>query len=141
MVKSEELGENQQFGHNGGPMAKYNERPHKKLNLWQKAMDLVMKIYASTKEFPPREMYGLTTQLRRAAVSVPSNIAEGLTRRTKTDKLHFLNISQSSLSEIDTQMEISLRLGYLNEAVYDDAVTDLIDVQRLLGGLIRSIRD
>ena len=72
---------------------------------------------------------------------MPSNIAEGLTRRTKNDKLHFLNISQSSLSEIDTQMEISLRLGYLNEAVHDDAVTDLIDVQRLLGGLIRSIRD
>ena len=124
----------------GGPMVKCNERPHKKLILWQKAMDLVTAVYSSTKEFPPQEMYGLIAQLRRAAVSVPSNIAEGLTRRSKADKLLFLNISQSSLSEIDTQMEISTRLDYLNESTYDDNVTSLIDVQRLLGGLIRSIR-
>ena len=121
-------------------MATYNERPHKKLTLWKKAMDLVVSIYETTKDFPSQEMYGLTSQLRRAAVSVPSNIAEGLTRRTKTDKLHFLNMSQSSLSEVDTQLEISRRLGLLSELRYDRTVDGLIEVQRLLGGLIRSIR-
>ena len=121
-------------------MATYNERPHKKLTLWQKAMQLVVNIYETTKGFPSQELYGLTSQLRRAAVSVPSNIAEGLTRKTKADKLHFLNMSQSSLSEVDTQLEISRRLGFLSESTYGFAVEGLIEVQRLLGGLIRSIR-
>ncbi len=118
----------------------YNERPHKKLTLWQKAMDFVVGIYSATDNFPSQEMYGLVSQLRRAAVSVPSNIAEGLTRKTKAGKLHFLNIVQSSLSEVDTQLEISRRSGFLPETTYELAVDALIEVQRLLGGLIRSIR-
>lgn len=121
-------------------MKKYNERPHKKLVLWQKAMDLVVTIYGVTKQFPRQEEYGLTAQLRRAAVSVPSNIAEGLTRRTVGDRLHFLNIVQSSLSEIDTQAEISLRLKYFDETNFDLVVEKLVEVQKLLGGLIRVIR-
>lgn len=121
-------------------MKNRNERPHKKLALWQKAMDLVVAIYGVTKNFPRQEEYGLTSQLRRAAVSVPSNIAEGLTRRTIGDKLHFLNIAQSSLSEIDTQAEISLRLKYFDESSFDNVVERLIEVQKLLGGLIRVIR-
>lgn len=119
---------------------KQNERPHKKLVLWQKAMDLVVTIYGITKQFPRQEEYGLTAQLRRAAVSVPSNIAEGLTRRTVGDRLHFLNIVQSSLSEIDTQAEISLRLNYFDETSFDIVVEKLIEVQKLLGGLIRAVR-
>jgi four helix bundle protein len=103
-------------------------------------MDLVVNVYKTTKDFPIQELYGLTSQMRRAAVSVPSNIAEGLTRRTRTDKLHFLNISQSSLSELDTQLEISQRLGFLSESRYELCVNRLIEVQELLGGLIRSIR-
>jgi len=89
-------------------MEYHNERPHKRLDLWKKAMEMVTEVYGVTGGFPREEVYGLTAQLRRAAVSVPSNIAEGLTRRSVADKLHFLNISQASLSEIDTQIEIAI---------------------------------
>ena len=116
-----------------------NERPHKKLVTWQKAVDLVIQIYAMTDGFPNKEAFGLTAQMRRAAISVPSNIAEGLTRKTKKDKLHFLNIAQASMSEIDTQMEISLRLGYISEQVYEKAEARLVEVEKLLSGLARSI--
>ncbi len=121
-------------------MKQQNERPHKRLDLWMKAIEMVTKVYEVTKEFPKEEVYGLTSQLRRAAVSVPSNIAEGLTRRSAADKLHFLNISQGSCSEIDTQAEIALKLGFLDDKEFDMLQEHLIHVQRLLGGLIRSIK-
>lgn len=121
-------------------MNNVNERPHKRLDLWKKAIEMVTKVYEVTKEFPREEVYGLTSQLRRAAVSVPSNIAEGLTRRSAADKLHFLNISQASCSEIDTQAEIALKLGFLADKGFDVLQEHLIHVQRLLGGLIRSIK-
>ncbi len=116
-----------------------NERPHKKLITWQKAMDMVTEIYRITDAFPSKEAFGLSAQLRRAAISVPSNIAEGLTRKTKKDKLHFMNIAQSSMSEIDTQIEISLRLGYISEKAYTDVESRLVEVEKLLSGLSRSI--
>ena len=117
-----------------------NERPHKKLRVWQRAKSLVTKIYEMTNGFPAIEEFGLKSQLRRAAVSVPSNIAEGLTRRGKNDKLHFLNIAQSSLSEMDTQIEIALDLKYVRQDIYEALETDLVEVQSLLGGLIRSLK-
>ena len=120
-------------------MEDHNDRPHKRLDLWKRAMEMVIVVYEATRGFPREEMYGLTAQLRRAAVSVPSNIAEGLTRRSIADKLHFLNFSQASLSEIDTQIEIAARLGFLGEEKYGIVQERLIHVQRLLGGLIRSI--
>ncbi|MCX6141909.1 MAG: four helix bundle protein [Ignavibacteriales bacterium] len=116
-----------------------NERPHKKLVTWQKAVELVTEIYRMTEVFPRKEEFGITAQMRRAAISVPSNIAEGLTRKTKKDKLHFLNIAQASLSEIDTQIEISLRLGYISQEVYEGAEMKVIEVEKLLSGLARSI--
>lgn len=116
-----------------------NERPHKRLTVWQKALELVKKIYEVTKQYPREEEFGLKSQLRRAAVSVPSNIAEGLTRRTRNDKLHFLNTADASLSEIDTQLEISLMLGILKEDVFSETQESLITVEQLLGGLKRSI--
>ena len=116
-----------------------NPRPHKKLIVWQQAIDLVTEIYRITEGFPRKEDFGLVAQLRRAAVSVPSNIAEGLTRKTSKDKLHFLNMSQSSLSEIDTQIEISIRLGYIDQQTYDTLEGSLVNVQKLLSGLSRSI--
>jgi len=116
-----------------------NERPHKRLVAWQKAVELVTEIYKMTEGFPKKEEFGITSQLRRAAISVPSNIAEGLTRKTKKDKLHFLNIAQASLSEIDTQIEISLRLGYVSQQVYEDVEIRVVEVEKLLSGLIRSI--
>ena len=116
-----------------------NERPHKKLMVWQKGIEMVARIYSITESFPKKEEFGLVTQLRRAAVSVPSNIAEGLTRKSKADKLRFLNISQSSLSEIDTHLEISKRLNYLRDGQFESIETELVEIQKLLGGLIRSI--
>ena len=117
-----------------------NPRPHKKLKVWQKSIDMVTRIYKITDAFPKKEEFGLTAQLRRAAISVPSNIAEGLTRKSSKDKLHFLNIAQSSLSEIDTQIEIGIRLGYLDQACYESIEGDLMEAQMLLSGLSRSIK-
>lgn len=117
-----------------------NGRPHKKLRVWQKAIELVTSIYRMTAQFPKEEEFGLKAQLRRAAVSVPSNIAEGLARQTKLDKLRFLNMSQASLSEIDTQVEISKRLEYLDGDRYATTMGEILDVQMLLSGLTRSLR-
>ncbi len=116
-------------------------RPHKKLLLWQEAMALVVQVYESTRAFPREEEFGLKSQLRRASVSVVSNIAEGLARRSKNDKLHFLNISQASLSEIDTQIEISLRLQYIALTTFNLIQSQLIMIQKLLSGLSRNIEN
>lgn len=116
-----------------------NDRPHKKLVTWQKAVDLVTEIYRITEAFPTKEAFGLTAQLRRAAISVPSKIAEGLTRKTKKDKVHFLNIAQASMSEIDIQLEISIRLGYVSQQTFEDGEVKLIEIEKLLSGLARSI--
>ncbi|MFA6980588.1 MAG: four helix bundle protein [Ignavibacteriaceae bacterium] len=118
-----------------------NERPHKKLELWKEAIELVVLIYDITKKFPKEEEYGLKGQLRRAAVSVPSNISEGLTRRTIADKLHFLNIADGSLSEIDTQLEISLRLRYLSMDDFELVMKKVTLVEKLLSGLIRKLKN
>ncbi len=120
-------------------LSSVGQRPHKKLLLWQEAMELVVHIYELTKVFPREEEFGLKSQLRRASVSVVSNIAEGLARKTKNDKLHFLNISQASLSEIDTQIEISLRLNYISSTVFDAMGQQIMKIQKLLSGLNRNV--
>ncbi len=121
-------------------MQSINPRPHKNLRVWQAAMDLVAKIYRCTEKLPKGEEFGLKAQLRRAAVSVPSNISEGLTRKSAKEKDYFLNVAQASLSEIDTQAEICLRLGYFLQDEFDDVERDLVQVQMMLSGLTRSIR-
>jgi four helix bundle protein len=117
-----------------------NERPHKKLDVWKKSIDMVALIYEATKSLPRDEDYGLKSQMRRAAISVPSNIAEGLTRRTIVDKLHFLNIAQGSLSEIDTQVELCLQLKYFDAINHEKIETRLVEIQKMLSGLSRSLR-
>ncbi|MDH5379455.1 MAG: four helix bundle protein [Cyclobacteriaceae bacterium] len=87
-------------------------KTHKDLEIWQLGIDLVELVYAMTKGFPKDELYGLTSQMRRAAVSVPSNIAEGAARQGKKENLQFLYIALGSLSELETQHLISLRLNY-----------------------------
>ena len=89
------------------------KRNHRELRVWQFAMVLVERIYALTATFPKDEVYGLTSQMRRAAVSIPSNIAEGAARGTTKELLHFLRIADSSLSELDTQLELAKRLRYI----------------------------
>ncbi|MFQ5751511.1 MAG: four helix bundle protein [bacterium] len=85
---------------------------HKKLNVWQLAVDFVADIYRATEKFPKMETYGITSQMRRAAVSVPSNIAEGAARKSLIERKRFYEIARSSLVELDTQFEISLKLKY-----------------------------
>ena len=114
------------------------EKPHKKLDLWKNAIELVLQVYEVTKSFPREEEFGLKS--RRAAVSVPSNISEGLTRATRKDKLHFLNIAQGSLSELDAQLEISQRLTYIDEQQATKIGEVQTAVESLLSGLIRSLR-
>jgi four helix bundle protein len=114
-------------------------RKHQQLRAWQQAIDLVELVYHETRGFPDDERYGLTSQMRRAAVSVPSNIAEGAGRGSTKDFIRFLMIARGSLSELETQLIISQRLGYIDEPVL---LTDLIhQVSAQLGGLIRHLQN
>ena len=112
---------------------------YRDLTVWQKGMDMVFAVYELTDHFPTREQFRLTSQMHRAAVSVPSNIAEGHGRLSKAEYIHFLSISRGSLSELETQMEIALRLGYVNEEQIADTQSLSQEVGRLLNGLIRSL--
>ena len=113
-------------------------RPHYKLEAWKEAMALVSAIYQITQEFPKEEIFGLNSQLRRAAVSVPSNIAEGAARHGSKEFAQFLNIASGSVSEIETQLLIAVDLGYLakNSSVF----TLLEHVSKLVNGLWKSVR-
>lgn len=88
---------------------------HKDLEAYKKSIEFVAKVYELTKKFPKEETYGLTSQLRRAAISIPSNIAEGSARASNKQLLNFINIAIGSLAEIETQLEISLILGYIDD--------------------------
>jgi four helix bundle protein len=104
--------------------------PFRKLIVWQKAMDLVRAVYRKSKNFPADERYVLTDQLRRAVVSIPSNIAEGSGRASNKDYAHFLSIARGSLYEVMTQLEIAQSLGYIDE--YDSCEELAQEVGRML---------
>lgn len=91
------------------------KRKHHDLDAWQVSIDLVKDVYCLTSSFPSHEVYALTSQIRRCAVSVPSNIAEGSARLTTKEFIHFLGIARGSLSELETQLIIALELGYLTQ--------------------------
>lgn len=112
---------------------------YQELIVWQKAMDLVELIYECSRTFPREEIYGLTSQLRRAAVSIPSNIAEGQGRRTSADFVRHLSISYGSLLELETQTLIASRLRYLTSAGCHDVLKLAGEVGRLLNGLMSSL--
>lgn len=113
------------------------KRPHKDLLVWQDAIALVEIVYRLSSSFPDSERFGLTSQIRRAAVSVPSNIAEGVARRSTREYLHFLGIARGSLSEIDTQIAIACRLGYLIENTECDELIERVFARA--NALIRSL--
>jgi len=115
------------------------EKPHKNLIAWQKCMDLVVLTYESTKGFPREESYGLTSQMRRAAISAPSNIAEGAAGRSSDQFRHFLSIAIGSLNELNTQFEIALRIGYLKQEDYSLAQKLLDECLAVTFGLKRSL--
>ena len=114
-------------------------RSYRDLEVWQKAMELVTDVYRMTEHFPESERFGLTNQLRRACVSIPSNIAEGQGRRTDKDFLHFLYIARGSLMEVQTQNEIASRLGFTDTALTKSVEDSTVTVLKLLHGLIRSL--
>jgi four helix bundle protein len=107
---------------------------------WRRAMELVTEVYRATKTFPRDELYGLTNQLRRAAVSVPSNIAEGQARFSQKEFRHFLSHARGSLVEIETQLIIAQNLGYLHEDDSRALLTKAGELRRILNGLIASIK-
>jgi four helix bundle protein len=114
-------------------------RNHRDLVAWQQAVDLVVVVYQSTKDFPKSELYGLTSQMRRAAVSVPANIAEGAARTGRPELLRFLSIAQGSLSELDTHIEVAHRLGFLQNR--HDIDERIARVFQLLTGLAAALKD
>ncbi|HWI20919.1 MAG TPA: four helix bundle protein [Vicinamibacterales bacterium] len=112
---------------------------YRDLVVWQKAMGLAELVYRMTSEFPAQERFGLTSQMRRAATSIPSNIAEGQGRRSTDQELvRFLQIAHGSLCELQTQLELSVRLNLLAADLANELRTQGDEVGRLLGGLIRS---
>lgn len=111
-------------------------KTHKDLEVWKRAVDLSTEIYTKTKNFPKDELYGLTHQIRRAAVSIPSNIAEGAGRETNSEYLRFLYIARGSLMEVETQWIIAQRIGLIDENKYQELIDILNEVGRLLNGLI-----
>lgn len=114
-------------------------RSHRDLIAWQKAMDLVVHVYGLTKSFPREEVYGLTSQIRRAAASIPANIAEGQGRRSKTEFRQFLGHARGSLLELDSHLELALRLEYLNFDYHEGAQSRISEVGRIINGLMRSL--
>jgi four helix bundle protein len=115
------------------------DRKFQDLVVWQKSMDLVTEIYRLTRSFPKEEIFGLVSQLRRAAVSVPSNIAEGQGRLTEKEFRQFLGNARGSLSEVETQILIAKNLGYLDETNLNSILSIISEVGRVLNGLLSSV--
>lgn len=113
---------------------------YRDLKAWQAAMDMVRDIYRFTREFPKEETYGLTIQLRSAAVSIASNIAEGKGRSSDKELLHFLSNAKGSLFEVETQVMIADSLGYLSDSQSQDLLSQKAEVGRLLNGLMKAFR-
>ncbi len=115
------------------------EKPHRKLTLWQKSVDFIAELYKALKKFPSEERFGIIAQMQKASVSIPSNIAEGAARKSRKEYLQFLYNARGSLSELDTQLEISLRLNYLTSEEYIRLQDMLDEISRMLNGLISSL--
>lgn len=113
---------------------------YRDLIVWNKAMDLVTQIYQMTLGFPKDELFGLTSQIRKAAISIPSNIAEGRGKLTKGEFKLFLGHARGSLAEIETQILIAKNLDYLNDTEGDKLLEQIAEVGRLLNGLLSSIK-
>lgn len=114
-------------------------KDYRDLIVWQKAMDLVEAIYHTTTAFPKEEIYGLTSQIRRAAVSIPSNIAGGNGRNTTRDYVHFLGMAYGSVKEVETQVLIAERLRYITSSRSNELVQMTAEVARLTSGLMNSL--
>ena len=113
---------------------------HRDLDVWKKGMRFTKDIYKATESFPKHELYGLTSQVRRAAVSIPSNIAEGAARNTRKDFIQFLYCALGSCSEVETQLELSEMLGYIGNDSYTELMESREAIAKMLFGLIKSLK-
>jgi four helix bundle protein len=118
-----------------------NDYTYRKLSIWQKSMSLVTEIYSEVKIFPSDELFALTSQIKKSAVSIPSNIAEGYGRTGTKDYLRFLNIALSSLFELQTQLEIAYNLKFLKESNFNKLYENTREIERMLTSFIRKIKD
>ena len=116
-------------------------RPHENLEVWQKAVEFVLMVYTNTKGFPSDERFGLTSQIRRASVSIPANIAEGAARQSDKEFLHFLAIAQGSCSEVETEILIAMKLGFLSEPLYLELKSMADSIGRMLIGLSKHLKN
>lgn len=114
-------------------------KTHHDLDVWKKAIDFVTQIYSLTKNFPKEEIYGLTSQIRRAVVSIPSNIAEGAARNTSKEFNNFLSFALGSTSEVETQLIISKNLEYLDQGNLNLCLNELIIIRKMIIGLKKSL--
>ena len=115
-------------------------RDHKKLRAFELADQIALLTYRLTRRFPNDELHALTSQMRRAAVSVASNIVEGCARSSEAEYVHFLNVAFGSLRELRYQFSLAARLDYLSQAAHDDLAPALLECEKVLSGLIRSLR-
>ena len=111
---------------------------HKELLVWQKAMQLVVDVYNLIRLLPKEETYGLSDQMRRAAISIPSNVAEGNARSSQKDMVHFLYIAQGSRAELETQLELCELIGYISKERLEPVLMQTQEIGRMLSGLIKS---
>jgi four helix bundle protein len=110
---------------------------HKDLDVWKKAMDLAAQVYSLTARFPKEELYGLTSQIRRSAVSIPSNIAEGAARHSRKEFIQFLHIASGSVAELETQLLLAIRMRFIPG---DSIICHVEEIRKLLLGLLRSLK-
>lgn len=114
-------------------------KTHKDLDVWKKGIEFVTAVYRATGSFPHREIYGLTSQLRRSAVSIPSNIAEGATRQGRAEFKQFLYIALASAAELETQLIIAGNFEYMQESLKNELLDELGTISRMIQGVIKSI--
>ena len=114
---------------------------YRDLIVWQKSMSIVMMLYNETKSFPKEEIFGLTSQIRRSVVSIPSNIAEGYGRNSTRDYIRYLQIASGSLYEFQTQLAISFHLGYLGKEKYDEINFLSTEIEKMLSSLISKVKN
>ncbi len=112
---------------------------HKDLILWQKAMDLAVRVYQLSSHLPRQENFGLMSQLRRAGTSIPSNIAEGSARRSTKEFMHFLHVARGSMAELETQLSLAHRIGYLTECEVAELQVLIAEVGRILNSVIAGL--
>ena len=114
---------------------------YKELNVWQKSMDAVKQVYSLVKFLPKEEIYALSDQMRRAAISIPSNIAEGYGRNSRNDYVRFLNIARGSKYELETQIQICIMLGYFTAETAESTLVALDEIGKMLNALIKKLTD